>query len=118
MILKHLNHSTRRIACLAICCAALVTTGCASSVNYGAANILSEPSGAEIINLKDDSNLGKTPAQVVWKGAAGSSEQVTVQLRKNGYQPAITTLWINKRHASEDEALIDAVDVHTELQKE
>lgn len=118
MMQKYLNRNSLRIAVLAIACVALMTAGCAGGVKYGAANISSDPAGAEIVNLKDDTNLGKTPAQVVWKGEGGSSEHVTIQLRKNGYQSAITSLWVNKRHGSEDEARMNAVDVHTELTKE
>ena len=45
----------------------LTLTGC-STTQYGAATIDSTPQGAEIINLKDNTNLGQTPAQVVWRG--------------------------------------------------
>jgi len=99
-------------------CAMLLLGGCSAGVNYGAANITSVPSGAEIINLKDDTNLGKTPAKVVWKGAEDSSEQVSIQLRKAGYDPAITSFWVNKRHASEERARENSVDVHAELVKQ
>lgn len=95
----------------------ILTTGCASQ-KFGAANIMSDPVGAEIINLKDDTNLGRTPAKVVWRGEASSSEMVTLQLRKKGYKAAIATVWINKRHNSEEEAKEFATDVFTELQKE
>jgi hypothetical protein len=90
-------------------------TGC-SATRYGAANIDSSPQGAEIINLKDNTNLGQTPAQVVWRGE--QSEKVTVQLQKRGYRSAITSFWINKRHGSEAEARTQAIDVHTELEQE
>lgn len=115
---KPLNLSMRNTTLLVLCSIALLMASGCSRANYGAANISSEPAGAEIINLKDETNLGKTPAQVVWRGEAGSSEQVTIQLRKNGYQPAIASLWVNKRHSSEGEARANAVDVHAELQKE
>lgn len=95
--------------------AALLLGGC-SSTHYGAVNIDSTPRGAEIINLRDNTNLGQTPAQVVWRG--DSSEQVTIQLHKTGYHSSITSFWVNKRHASEEEAKMNAVDVHSELEKE
>lgn len=93
----------------------LLLTGC-SGTQYGAANIDSTPQGAEIINLKDNTNLGQTPAQVVWRGE--TSEKVTVQLQKRGYHSAITSFWVNKRHDSEAEARTQAIDVHTELEQE
>lgn len=94
---------------------ALLTSGC-SATKYGAVNIDSSPTGAEIVNLKDNTNLGKTPAQVMFRG--DTSEQVTVQLHKNGYHSAITTFWVNKRHSSEEDASKNAVSVHSELDKE
>lgn len=115
---KRPNHFFLRITCLVLCCVALFTTGCAGGMKYGAANITSEPNGAEIINLKDETNLGQTPAKVVWRDKEGLSEQVTIQLRKNGYSSAITSFWINRRYTSEDEARNNAIDVHTELTQE
>lgn len=114
---KQTNFVIRKLLTLVIGCTALLTVGCAGQ-KYGAANITSEPAGAEIINLKDETNLGSTPAKVVWRGEGGSSEQVTVQLRKDGYKYAIATLWVNKRHDTEEEAKMAATDVFTELEKE
>lgn len=93
----------------------LLMVGCAGT-KYGAANINSTPEGAEIVNLKDNTNLGRTPAQVVWRGK--DSEKVTIQLQKKGYHSAITSFWVNKRHKSEDAARENATDVHSELAKE
>ena len=94
----------------------LLLTSCAGGTKYGAANINSMPEGAEIINLKDNTNLGRTPAQVVWRGE--DSEKITVQLQKDGYHYAITSFWINRRHKSEAEARAQAIDVHSDLEKE
>ncbi len=93
----------------------LLLVGCAGT-QYGAANINSTPEGAEIVNLKDNTNLGRTPAQVVWRGK--DSEKVTIQLQKKGYHSAITSFWVNKRHKSEASARENATDVHSELAKE
>lgn len=94
----------------------LLVAGCAGGTKYGAANINSTPEGAEIINLKDNTNLGRTPAQVVWRGE--KSEKITVQLQKDGYHYSITSFWINRRHKTEAEARAQAIDVHSELEKE
>ena len=104
------------IVCFLIA-SSVVASGCAKK-KFGGASITSEPSGAEIINLKDDTNLGRTPAKIVWQGEEGSSEMVTLQLRKKGFKAAIATLWVNKRHSSEEEAKEYATEVFTELQKE
>jgi hypothetical protein len=100
------------------CLSALTLTGCSSPSTYGAANITSEPPGAEIVNLRDNSQLGTTPARVVWKGEAGTTEKVTLQLRKNGFIDKITSIWINHRHSSEAEARANAIDIKVDLEKE
>ena len=100
-----------------ICLALLVSTGCSRTM-YGAANITSEPQGAAIVNLRDNSQIGTTPARVVWPGEADTAEQVTLQLRKSGYIDKITTIWINHRHQSEAEAKANAVDLKVELEQQ
>ncbi|MBB5346827.1 hypothetical protein JWG42_13455 [Desulfoprunum benzoelyticum] len=100
-----------------ICLALLVLTGCSQTM-YGAANITSSPEGAAIVNLRDNSQIGTTPARVVWKGEEGTAEQVTLQLRKQGYIDKISTIWINHRHRSEAEAKANAVDITVELEKQ
>ncbi len=115
--MKTSTHKVHAITLLGLLVGALMLlqTGC-SSTQYGAANINSSPEGAEIINLKDNTNLGRTPAQVVWRGE--NSEKVTLQFQKSGYHSTITSFWINKRHDSEIEARDQAIDVHGELEKE
>lgn len=96
---------------------AMILAGCAGSNGYGVAKINSTPAGAEIINLKDSSNLGITPAKVLFKGDAETSEFVTIQLRKLGHKDRITTFWINRRHSSVIKAEEGAIDIHVELEK-
>ncbi|MFW2365987.1 MAG: hypothetical protein ACN4GW_06195 [Desulforhopalus sp.] len=95
----------------------LLTSGCGSKIKYGAANIVSTPAGAEVVNLKDSSNLGITPVHVSFRGEADTSEFITIQVRKVGYRDRITAFWINKRHDSEEKAEEDAVDIQVELEK-
>ncbi len=102
---------------LSILFIALTLTGCGINKKYGIAKINSTPTGAEIINLKDSSNLGITPAQVFFSGEADTSEFVTIQLRKLGYRDRITTFWINRRHSSVVKAEEGAIDIHVELEK-
>jgi len=105
-----------KITLIALSCSAvLLTSGCGVT-RYGAADINSVPEGADIINLKDNTNLGRTPAQIVWRGKG--SEKVTVQFQKNGYLSSITSFWVNKRHKTEEAARENATDVHSELEKE
>ncbi len=113
-ITDHKTHTGKVYTALAAALM-LIMVGCAGT-KYGAVNINSTPEGAEIVNLKDNTNLGKTPAQVVWRG--DESEKVTVQLQKKGYHSSITSFWINKRHKTEENARANAIDVHSELAKE
>lgn len=97
---------------------ALMITGCAgNAVKYGAAKISTSPEGAEVVNLKDDSNLGMTPVNVSFPGQADTSEYITVQLRKPGYLDRITSFWINKRHKTQQAADDNAIDILIELEK-
>jgi len=97
----------------------LLVSGCASPpLKYGSAKISSRPEGAEVVNLKDDSQLGVTPVKVSFGGEADTAEFVTVQLRKPGYIDRITSFWINRRHATQLEADDNAIDISVELEKE
>ncbi len=97
---------------------ALLLTGCGAQTHYGVATISSTPEGAEIINLKDDSNLGSTPAQVLFTSEDKDSERVTIQFVKPGYRSKITSFNINNRHESPEAAAAAAIDVSVELEKE
>ena len=102
--MRTICHQIRRaVIPTGIFLAFLVLTGCSQTM-YGAANITSTP--------------GTTPARVVWKGEEGTSEQVTLQLRKQGYIDKISTIWINHRHQSEAEAKANAVDITVELEQQ
>ena len=95
----------------------LFLSGCAGSTKFGAAKISSNPEGAEVVNLRDNSHLGTTPVSVSFAGAADSSEFVTIQLRKSGYIDKITTFWINKRHKTAIAADDNAIDISVALEK-
>ena len=112
---KRLTRQTKNIFLALSCAAVLLTSGCAGT-RYGAADINSEPEGADIINLKDNTNLGRTPAQIVWRGKG--PQKVTVQFQKNGYHSTITSFWVNRRHKTEEAARANATDVYGELEQE
>jgi hypothetical protein len=97
--------------------AMLFLSGCAGSAQFGAAKINSDPEGAEVVNLRDNSHLGTTPVNVSFAGDAGTSEFVTIQLRKQGYIDKITTFWVNKRHKTAFEADDNAIDISVTLEK-
>jgi len=97
----------------------LVLSGCAGSQpEYGAAKINSAPEGAEVVNLKDSSQLGITPVLVSFVGEAGTAEFVTIQFRKTGYIDRIATFWVNRRHKTVQEADDNAIDIIVNLEKQ
>jgi hypothetical protein len=97
--------------------AAVQLTGCSSAKTYGAVKFTTIPPGAEVVNLKDDANLGMTPVLVTWEGEDGKPEYVTVELTKKGYQNEITSFWVNTRHKSREAAAASPQPVTVELSK-
>jgi len=94
--------------------AAVLLGGCA---HYGAAQFVTDPPGAEVINLRDDTTLGTTPVKVYWKESDGQPKHVTVQFVKEGYRERITNIWVNMIYNSKDEALANAKPVRITLEK-
>ena len=93
---------------------ALLASGCTS---FGAAQLVSAPLGAEVINLEDDTNLGTTPVRVWWQARSGDPRYISVRFQKEGFQDKVTAFWVNMRHGSKDSALSNAVQVKVELDK-
>ena len=75
---------------------------CAS--HYGAARITSIPSGAEVINADDGSNLGVTPTTVVWKDGSTKRKFPTLYIKKSGYYIKTTPFWLHMKHSSSEKA--------------
>ncbi len=100
----------------AVVCAAFLG-GCTSAKTYGSVKFVSTPVGAEVINLKDDTNMGMTPVLVTWEGNEEKPEYVTVEFRKTGYREEITSFWVNKRHDTREAAASSAQPITVELEK-
>jgi len=109
-----------------ICCIAVASLllgccllgGCSSGTKtYGTVKFVTVPPGAEVVNLKDDTNLGMTPVLVTWEGTEEQPENVTVEFRKTGYKEEITSFWVNKRHATREEAEAEPQPVSVQLEK-
>ena len=104
---------------LFFCFALLLMAGLTAcgKTTYGVAKIESIPSGAEVVDLKDDAHLGRTPLYVTWEGDDGSIRHATVELRKEGYMEKITAFWVKMRHETKEAATEDAQPVVVELKK-
>jgi len=97
--------------------AVVLLTGCGNTKTYGAVKFISMPQGAEVVNLKDDANLGMTPVMVTWEGEDGKPEYVTVEITKTGFQNEITSFWVNTRHETREAAASEPQPVTVELNK-
>ncbi len=76
--------------------------GCAS--HYGAAKIVSQPAGAEVINLDDGSVIGVTPLTTWWKDSNDSRQYIALRIKKPGFEEKISHFWLSMRHKSESSA--------------
>jgi len=92
-------------------------SGCGQKTTYGAVKFVTNPKGAEVVNLRDDATLGMSPTVVTWESQDGKPEYVTVEMRKTGYKEEITSLWVNMRHESREEAQKEAQEINLDLEK-
>lgn len=104
-----------RFTALKLVAPLLLAASLAGCSSYGAARIQSTPSGAEVVNLEDDSLLGTTPVIVHWKTDREESKLITVRFHKSGYEDKVTAFWVNMRHGSRSDAESDPQNVKVEL---
>jgi len=99
-------------------CVSVLLSGCVvESSPYGAAQIVSDPPGAEVVNTQDGSTLGTTPLEHVWETEEGKSEYFMFNVSKPGYEDKITAFFVNPRYDSEDSALENPQKIEVSLQK-
>jgi len=96
---------------------ALTLLAACGQTMYGVVKIESIPSGAEVINLKDDTHLGMTPLLVTWEDDDDTAKHATIELHKVGYVEEITSFWVNMRHITKEEATLEPQPVTIELKK-
>ena len=113
VIIRYLNKICIRLGVLL----ALSFLVACSQTKYGVVKIVSIPAGAEVINLKDDTHLGRTPLLVTWEDEDDAARKATVELRKVGYVEEITSFWVNMRHDTKEAAILEPQPVTIELRK-
>jgi len=69
----------------------------ACAAHYGAAKIVSTPSGAQVINGEDGSIIGNTPVTMRWKNANGNRRTIILKLKKTGYYEKTSSFWLDMR---------------------
>lgn len=89
---------------LIIASTALILTACANK--YGAAYIVTEPSGVEVVNLDDGTIIGVTPLKQVWQDE-GNRKLVNLQLQREGYLQKATSFWLSLDSSSKYGAVND-----------
>ena len=91
----------------------LALAGC---VHHGAVHLHSEPSGAEVVSLDDNTVLGVTPVKVWYREPSSRRKYVSVRFQKPGYDDRVTAFWVHMRHRSRDAAMNEAAPIRVELQ--
>ena len=92
----------------------IILGGC---VRHGAAFIETLPSGAEVVDLSDDTIIGVTPVKVWWRDGSGKRKFVNVRFQKNGYRDKTSSFWVTLRHADKASALDNPQHVEITLDK-
>ena len=96
---------------------AICLTLSACGAHYGAAKFVSDPPGAEVINLDDGTVIGITPVTMFWKDSNGSRQHPAIRLKKDGYYEKVSSFWLSMRHSSQEEAVENAQLVEVKMQK-
>ena len=104
----------KKIISILLVGAALTLSGCAS---FGAAEIRSEPSGAQVVDAKTGVLLGVTPVVVTWREDGESSKFVNIRVQKSGYEDKTNPFWVTLRHDSREKAKKDPQSVKMTLEK-
>jgi hypothetical protein len=91
--------------------------GCAVEKNppFGAAEIISNPPGADVVNLKDNSTLGTTPFKHVRETKIGEEEYVTVKVSKPGYEDKVISFFLGSKYDKEEDAMNNPQQVTVDL---
>lgn len=76
----------------------------ACSTHYGAAKIVSNPPGAEVISDEDGTVIGTTPTTAWWKDSSSNRQHIILRFKKDGYYEKVSSFWLSMRHRSLESA--------------
>lgn len=95
------------------------SAGCTvkKSPPFGAAEFVTTPPGADVIDLKDNSMLGTTPFKYVLETEEGNAEYVTVKITKPGYADKTYSFFIHPQYMDEEGALQNPQSIEVNLQQ-
>jgi len=105
--------------CMAFVGVMFFLTGCAADKNppFGAAEIVSNPPGADVVNLEDNSTLGTTPFKHVRETETGEQEYILVKVSKPGYEDRLISFFLNPQYEDEETALENPQQVEVGLEQ-
>jgi len=83
---------------LIIILSCFLCVSCAS--HYGAANIISHPPGAEVIDADTNIVIGVTPTTTWWKDDNGERKYIILRFDKGGFDEKTVPYWLSMRHKS------------------
>jgi len=83
--------------------------------HHGAAQIQTQPAGAEVVDIKTGVLLGVTPVKVWWKEGKQGRKFVNIRVQKEGYMDKTSSFWVTLRHKSRASALDNAQSVEMTL---
>ena len=89
---------TRHFRTLILICLVTLTSAC--STHYGAAKIVSNPPGAEVISDEDGTIIGTTPTTAWWKDGNSRRKNIILRFKKDGYYEKVTPFWLSMRHTN------------------
>jgi len=89
----------------------------ACGAHYGAALIVSEPPGAEVINTEDNTVVGITPITHYWKDGSGTRQYIALRLKLDGHYEKISSFWLSMRHKTQSDAIESAQLVEVAMDK-
>lgn len=95
----------------------LFLAGCAAEKNppFGAAELMTDPPGADVINIRDNSTLGTTPFKYVRETAMGEDEFTVVRVSKPGYEDRIVSFFLEAGYDDEETARENAQQIGIKL---
>ncbi|MFT5110978.1 MAG: hypothetical protein ACI8P9_000289 [Parasphingorhabdus sp.] len=93
----------------------MVLAGCAN--HHGAAFIKTNPPGAEVVNMEDDTVLGVSPVKVWWREGKEERKFINVRVQKIGYRDKTASFWVSLRHGNKEAALLEPQFVEIKLDK-
>lgn len=95
--------------------AIICLSGC--STHYGAAKIVSTPSGAEVTDGEDGRVIGHTPLTMHWKSANANRQTIILKLKKPGYYDKTSSFWLEMRKRNAKTAAAEPQLVEIKMQK-